>query len=57
MADTKDCPLCGEPMRLHEAQIAESIPGVGPTAPRTLREWRCPDCDYFEDADESAAEP
>ncbi|HVC18654.1 MAG TPA: hypothetical protein VNE16_01145 [Vicinamibacterales bacterium] len=57
MPETKECPLCGERMRLHEAQTVESIPGTGQTIPRTLREWRCPDCDYFEETDEPAARP
>jgi hypothetical protein len=43
----KDCPLCGEHMRLHARQVQER-PGH---AARTVREWICPECDYFEEAE------
>jgi DNA-directed RNA polymerase subunit M/transcription elongation factor TFIIS len=37
----KDCPMCGELMRLRESQM------------KTVKvvEWVCPECDYFEDAE------
>jgi transposase len=34
----RECPMCGEMMRLQVAKV---------------REWVCPECDYFEEADES----
>ena len=45
----KECPLCGESMRLHVREVREH-PGVD-SAARVVREWICPECDYFEDAE------
>jgi acetone carboxylase gamma subunit len=45
----KECPLCGEPMRLHAREIKER-PGMSSTG-KLLREWICPECDYFEEAE------
>ena len=47
----KDCPLCGERMRLDVREIRDLIPGQGESTPRVVREWICAECDYFEDAD------
>ena len=55
MAETRDCPLCGEPMRLHETPAAERVPGTAHVTARTIREWRCPECDYFEEVEEPPA--
>lgn len=52
MADAKECPLCGERMRIKEREISEWIPGHSQQATRTLREWICPECDYYEEAEE-----
>jgi hypothetical protein len=38
-------------MRLDVRQIQESRPGQGGSAVRMIREWICPGCDYFEEAD------
>lgn len=38
-------------MRLSVREIRESIPGHGPGALRVTREWICPECDYFEEAE------
>ena len=46
-----ECPLCGESMRLSERQIEEHIPGQPAGTARMVREWICPECDYFEEAD------
>ena len=51
----RDCPMCGETMRLTEKQVAERVPGTPQTATATIREWVCPECDYFEDAEDSDA--
>jgi hypothetical protein len=48
----KECPMCGGTMRLTETQTATHIPGNPAPTMRTLREWVCPDCDYFEEAEE-----
>jgi len=47
----KECPLCGERMRLVVREIREAIPGQGESPARVLREWVCAECDYFEEAD------
>ncbi|HEX5474526.1 MAG TPA: hypothetical protein VFX12_07700 [Vicinamibacterales bacterium] len=46
----KECPQCGESMRLEVRQGATRLPG-GQTSIRTVREWVCPECDYFEEAE------
>ena len=51
MADIKECPLCGETMRFTRREQADHIPGMGQTTTRSVREWICPECDYFEEAD------
>lgn len=43
--------MCGETMRLSERQIEERIPGHSESTARQVREWICPECDYFEEAD------
>ena len=44
----KECPLCGEAMRLHAREVRDR-PGVDSV--KLLREWICPECDYFEEAE------
>ena len=52
---TRECPLCAGSMRLEKKEIVVHVPG-NPTPSKThSREWVCPDCDYFEEAD--AEEP
>jgi len=48
----KDCPLCGEQMRLRMSETIVQIPGNAKTTVRVVREWVCPECDYFEEAEE-----
>ena len=47
----KECPLCGETMRLSVREIRDAIPGSAESAVRVTREWICPECDYFEEAE------
>jgi YgiT-type zinc finger domain-containing protein len=47
----KECPLCGELMRLSVREVRETIPGQGQSTVRQLREWICPECDYYEEAE------
>jgi YgiT-type zinc finger domain-containing protein len=47
----KECPLCGETMRLHVRQVIDTVPGSGQTTTRELREWVCPECDYWEESE------
>jgi transposase len=52
MPDSKECPLCGCTMRLHEHETVVQVPG-NPNATKSMtREWVCPDCDYFEEVEE-----
>ena len=43
--------MCGEIMRISEREITEHVPGQSRPANRRLREWICPECDYFEEVD------
>jgi rubredoxin len=52
MADTRECPMCGGSMRLKRSAALVQIPGNPRPTPRPSAEWICPDCDYFEEADE-----
>jgi hypothetical protein len=47
----RECPLCGELMRLHVAEITERVPGTPQSRTSQVREWVCPECDYFEEAE------
>ena len=48
----KECPLCGGTMQLKEMTITAHTPGNPQPTTRVTREWVCPDCDNFEEADE-----
>ena len=48
----KDCPMCGDPMRLRHSEQTDRVPGRPQAATTKLREWVCPECDYFEEAEE-----
>jgi YgiT-type zinc finger domain-containing protein len=47
----KECPLCGTTMRLETRETRDRMPGLGQTSIRRTREWVCPECDYFEEAE------
>ena len=47
----KDCPMCGEPMRLTERETTDRIPGTMDTKTSKYEEWVCPECDHFEEAE------
>ncbi len=51
MADIKECPLCGESMHLRIREVSDHVPGTGQTTTRNLREWVCPECDYWEETE------
>jgi YgiT-type zinc finger domain-containing protein len=60
MEQTKECPLCGETMRLKVREQVDYIPGQSQVVRHEIKEWICPDCDYFEDYEEvpnAPAEP
>jgi hypothetical protein len=48
----KDCPLCGEGMHLREREVTDRVPGTAQTKTTKYPEWLCPECDYFEDAED-----
>jgi hypothetical protein len=52
MPATKECPLCGGTMSLHDTTTVTHIPGNPQATERVTKEWVCPDCDYFEDYDD-----
>ena len=43
----KECPLCGDRMRLEIRETVTRLPGSNQEVKTTVRE-----CDYFEDAEE-----
>ena len=53
MAQRKECPLCGEYMYLKDLDTAVQVPGNPQVTRRRVREWVCPECDYFEEAEEA----
>jgi transposase len=51
MPRVKECPLCGETMQLQERDTIVYVPGDPGGRPQKVREWVCPECDYFEEAE------
>jgi hypothetical protein len=45
--------MCGETMRLNEKDVTDRVPGTPQPVVTKMREWSCPECDYFEDVDDS----
>lgn len=43
--------MCGELMQLSVREVEEQVPGQGQATHRQIREWVCPECDYFEEAE------
>jgi len=52
MPEARECPMCGTSMRIREIESVVHIPGNPKATTRIAREWVCPECDYFEEADE-----
>jgi len=50
----KECPLCGGSMQLCKRENVVHIPGNPSATTRKTSEWVCPDCDYFEEAEEES---
>jgi hypothetical protein len=44
--------MCGGAMHLKETEILVQVPGNPRATTRRLVEWICPDCDYYEEAEE-----
>jgi C4-type Zn-finger protein len=53
---TKECPMCTEIMRVHVSERVDKIPGTNEVIRRPNREWRCPECDYFEEVEPDEVE-
>jgi hypothetical protein len=51
----KECPMCGEFMRLVTRETVTRLPGTTQDIKTTSREWVCHECDYFEEDDSSSA--
>jgi predicted RNA-binding Zn-ribbon protein involved in translation (DUF1610 family) len=51
MDEAKECPMCGEVMRLATHLHSEHVPGQPLPVKHEVTEWICPECDYFEEAD------
>jgi acetone carboxylase gamma subunit len=47
----KECPLCAEMMQLRDREITDRVPGIAQTKTTKFREWVCPECEYFEEAE------
>ena len=56
MSERKECPLCGEAMHLKHGESVIRIPGNPNPTTKPIREWVCPECDYFEEAEEEDRE-
>jgi len=56
VAEIKECPLCGETMRLHKRDLTDHVPGTAQSITRQVREWVCQECDYWEEAEGSEGE-
>jgi uncharacterized protein YlaI len=50
--EPKECPVCGERMRLHTREQVDRVPGTREVKSKPVREWICPECDHFEEAEE-----
>lgn len=52
---TKECPLCGETMRVKSREMIDRIPGQSQVVRREVREWTCPECDFYEEVESDRA--
>jgi hypothetical protein len=44
--------MCAGEMVIRESVAIVRVPGNAKHTERPTREWVCPDCDYFEDAED-----
>jgi YgiT-type zinc finger domain-containing protein len=49
---TKECPICGDSMRVKARERIDRIPGSGQTVKHVVKQWECPECSYEEDYEE-----
>jgi hypothetical protein len=43
-------------MRITVRNVADRVPGTHETHTRSVREWTCPECDFFEEATDEGAQ-
>jgi hypothetical protein len=43
--------MCGEFMVIKERVLTDHLAGVDQTVTRTVKEWTCLECDYYEEYD------
>lgn len=43
-------------MRLTLHEVSDTVPGTDQRTTRNIREWVCPECDYWEEAEGSVGE-
>jgi hypothetical protein len=51
----KECPLCGDRMQLVTRETITRVPGTSQEIRKTVQEWICRECDYFEEAEAAAS--
>ena len=51
----RECPMCGEFMKLVTRETVSRVPGTAQEVKTPVREWVCPECDYFEEDDSSSS--
>ena len=51
----KECPMCGEFMRLQVREVVTQVPGTSQVVKAQSKEWTCPECDYFEEDDSAGS--
>ena len=47
--------MCGGSMRLERKEQMIQVPGNPRATQRITAEWICPDCDYYEEAEEEGS--
>jgi C4-type Zn-finger protein len=50
-----ECPLCGKMMRIKTRELVDQIPGQSQVVRRVVREWTCPECDFYEEVEDDRA--
>ncbi|MGQ0737049.1 MAG: YgiT-type zinc finger protein [Acidobacteriota bacterium] len=51
MAVVKDCPVCGDRMKLDSRETVVRLPGSTQEVVTRVWEWVCTDCDHREEAE------
>ena len=46
--------MCGGTMLIKETKHVIAVPGNPTPTTKVTGEWNCPDCDYFEEAEEES---